>query len=348
MKVKEFFLKHERALGFAFLISGFIFDNLTLKRVDYLLDNVVLLAYLVIIALGIVSINLGLKKVAYLVPYVMQFAFGGLFSGYLVFYFRSAAFSVNWPFLLMLALFFIGNEFLRKHYEQLTLHLSIFFFAVFSYAIFSLPVVFRQMGAGIFLLSGVLSLGVVIGLVYLIQRIAPQRLEGHYRLIVQTISSIYLLFNLFYFANIIPPIPLSLKEAGIYHSVQKLDNGDYLVSDEKREWYEFFKRNDIHALPGQGLYAYSAVFAPSKLESQISHRWSYYDESEKRWREVSRVNFPITGGRDNGYRGYSVKEIIPAGRWRVDVLTDRDQIIGRTSFRLMEAKSPPILQEKVL
>lgn len=341
--LKQFFDKYERRISLAFLIGGFIFDNLTLQRVDFLLDNLVLLAYLVVVALGILLINLKAEKFSYLAPYAMQFAFGGLFSGYIVFYFRSASLTVSWPFLLMLAVFFIGNEFFRRRYELLAFHLAIFFVAVFSYSIFSLPVIFHRLGTDIFILSGLVSLAIAASLIYLIKKIAPERVAGHRALIFCVIGAIYLTFNLFYFTNIIPPTPLALKEAGIYQRVERVPDG-YSILTEKRAWYEIFTRNRIHLPPGQPAYAYSAVFAPTKLESQIFHRWSFYDETRERWVEASRIGFTIVGGRDRGYRGYSVKENISPGRWQVDVITERGQIIGRMRFWIVVADTLPELR----
>lgn len=354
--IKRFFEKHERRIGLAFLIGGFIFDSLTLQRVDFLLDNLVLLSYLTVVALSIIIINVragrfaGNRFFSYVsnaAPYLMQFAFGGLFSGYIVFYSRSASLITSWPFLLMLAAFFIGNEFFRERYRLFNFHLAIFFVAVFSYSIFSLPVVFHRLGAGIFILSGLVSLAAVGGLVYLIKKIAPERITAHKKLIIGTIGAIYLAFNVLYFTNIIPPIPLALKEGGIYHRVERMPDGNYLVLDEQRAWYQFLRRNRIHLQPGESAYAYSAVFAPTKLESKIFHRWSFFDERRRRWIAVSRIGFQIVGGRDGGYRGYSVKENVFPGLWRVDVITERGQVIGRIQFRVATATEQPELEFEV-
>lgn len=346
IKIKQFFDKYERRIGLAFLVGGFIFDNLTLQRVDVLLDNLVLLSYLVVVAVSIVAIDLKIQKIAYAAPYAMQFAIGGLFSGFIVFYFRSAALTISWPFLLMLAVFFIGNEFLRKHYSLLAFRVGIFFIAAFSYFIFSLPVLFGRIGADLFVLSGIISLLAAAGLMYLIKKSNPEHAIKHYPLVITTVGAIYLVFNIFYFTNVIPPIPLALKEAGIYHRVERVVGG-YSALEEKRPWHDIFRRK-IHLVPGRPAYAYSAVFAPTRLESRIFHRWSYYDEKQNRWTEAGRIGFPIVGGRDGGYRGYSVKENVFPGRWRVDVITERGQVIGRMNFSAIEAKVAPELQTKQL
>ena len=346
-RLKEFFDRYEHRIGFGFLIAGFIFDNFTLKRIDFFLDNLVLLTYLAVIAVCIVLIDLGIKKVSYIAPYAMQFAMGGLFSGYVIFYFRSASLTISWPFLLMLLVFFIGNEFFRRHYEVLIFRIAIFFVAVFSYFIFSLPVLFHRLGADVFILSGVLSLAVIAGLTYLIKRLAHQHTPRQYGLIATVIGGIYLVFNLFYFTNIIPPIPLALKDVGIYHRVERV-LGDYVAQEERRPWYDLFGGDKIRLVSGTAVYGYSAVFAPTALEGEIFHRWSFYDDATESWVEMSRISFLILGGRDGGYRGYSIQQNITPGRWRLDVVTARNQIIGRTTFRILEAKTPPVLQLKTL
>ena len=123
-RLRAFFDKYERRIGLGFLIGGFIFDNLTLTRVDLLLDNLVLLFYLAVVAVGIIVMNLRAGKYANFVSYAMQFAFGGLFSGYIVFYSRSGSLVASLPFFLMLGIFFVGNEFFRERYKLFNFHLN--------------------------------------------------------------------------------------------------------------------------------------------------------------------------------------------------------------------------------
>lgn len=333
--LKNFFHKYERRLSLAFLAGGFIFDSLTLRRVDILLDNLVLLFYLFLVALGILSLNFRAGKYSDISAYATQFAFGGLFSGFLVFYSRSGSVMASFPFFLMLGVFFVGNEFFREKYKRFNFHLGVFFVAVFSYAIFSLPVLLRRLGSEIFILSGLLSLTVVVALVFLVKKIAPGKFLERRKVTYFTIGGIYLLFNIFYFANIIPPIPLSLKDAGIYRRIEKVGS-DYILYTAERKWYEFWRKNKFEFEPGRPLYAYSEVFAPTKIESQIFHRWYFFDEENGEWVESARVGFPIVGGRDGGYRGYTIKESVWPGKWRVDVVTERGQIVGRINFTIYQ------------
>lgn len=91
------------------------------------------------------------------------------------------------------------------------------------------------------------------------------------------------------------------------------------------------------------MYIYSAVFAPTDLNTQIFHRWQYFDEIKKKWIIQNDIPFPITGGRDEGYRGYSFKDGIFPGEWRVDVVTARGQIVGRINVTVVLAEYPPTL-----
>ncbi len=56
--IKVWYLRYERLISSLSLIGGFIFDAVTLKRVDLFFENVWVAAHLVIAALGIILINL--------------------------------------------------------------------------------------------------------------------------------------------------------------------------------------------------------------------------------------------------------------------------------------------------
>ena len=100
----------------------------------------------------------------------------------------------------------------------------------------------------------------------------------------------------------------------------------------------------IHLIPGQPLYAFSAVFAPTRLHTTITHRWEYFDEERGAWVMQSSHSYPIAGGREKGYRGYTLITHVQPGRWRVDVTTQRGQIIGRMKITVVAAgDSPKIL-----
>lgn len=356
-KAKTFILNnraHGPSVAFAL---GFIWDSLTLTRVDLLYDNVVLTFYLTAAALSIVlfqTYEAGrlrtkiMERVAPWLPFIMQFAFGGLMSGYIIYYSRSGTLIGSWPFLLFLLTLFIGNEVFKKRYQVLTFQLSILFIAFFSYTIFSIPVLLRSIGTPQFLLSGAVSLLLITAVIAVIYHTARTRLCEARMPILYSIAGLYLFFNLAYFTNIIPPIPLALKDLGIYHSVIKTADG-YAVSYERPPWYRFFDvtSRTYHFTSGEPMYALSAVFAPTRLDTTILHRWSYYNPTTERWTVLSEIPFPILGGRDGGYRGYSLKNNISAGRWRIEVVTPSGQLIGRRTFTVESVDMAPNMVQTV-
>jgi hypothetical protein len=104
----------------------------------------------------------------------------------------------------------------------------------------------------------------------------------------------------------------------------------------------------MHVKPGEPLYVYSAVFAPVKLNTQVQHRWQRYDAAHHRWRTVSTVTYAINGGRDGGYRGYTLSHKITPGEWRVDVDLPNGHIIGRIRFNVAPATGPVATEQKML
>ena len=332
------------------LVAGFLADNFFLaKRVDLLLTNALLFSYLIAAAVGIVFINLiqaGRMKHPFalqllpLLPVAVQFAFGGLFSAYLSLYSRSASIAVSWIFVAAVATLLLLNERFSHFYSKFFVQIAIYFTVLFSFLIFFLPVIFHRIGPLMFLESGAVALVIMVFFLALLLLITP-RVPGRLRQLVYLIGGIYLAFNVLYFTNAIPPLPLALKEAGVYHDVLRQADGSYLLTGEPLPWYEKFLNYapTYHLVPGEPVYVWSAVFSPSGLDTQVLHRWQWYDEATRSWVTESIVTFPITGGRDGGYRGYSQKISVQPGSWRVDVLTASGQLIGRISFTVVN--SPP-------
>ena len=119
--------------------------------------------------------------------------------------------------------------------------------------------------------------------------------------IVLSVAAIFFAFNIFYFLNVIPPVPLSMKDIGIYHSVLHNASGDYDATLEPAQWYAFWRdtSNVFHLSAGQTGYCFSSVFAPTGLSTSIVHSWEKYDSANNKWNVVWRVSYPINGGIPN-------------------------------------------------
>jgi len=339
------------------LVAGFILDTLFLaKRVDLLLTNALLFSYLVISATAILLINLiqtgrirypfALKALP-LLPVVAQFAFGGLFSAYLSLYSRSADVAVSWIFVLALAGLILLNERFAHFYSRFNVQVPIYFTVLFSFLIFFLPVIFHRIGPYMFLLSGVVSIILIAALWRLLSKIMPEVVKENQRQVVRTIAAIFVTFNVLYFTGAIPPLPLALKGAGVTHAVIRDEGYTYRMLSERLPWWQKYLNYApvYHRSPGESIYVWSAIFAPSDLSTRVLHEWQRYDEASRSWETQNTVGFLVVGGRDGGYRGYSEKQIGETGKWRVNVITEYGQLIGRITFTLVDvAAAPPLVE----
>jgi hypothetical protein len=347
----------QHLLTFAF-VGGFVVDNLTLNRVDQLFDNIVLAGYVILAFLGLTYLYLGTSgrlgdRIALhagkWAPFVVQFAYGGLMSGLLVFYSRSGSWWTSWPFLVLMLMVILGNEFVKKRSDRLIINLAVFFVALFSYVVLIVPVLIGKMGDEIFLISGVAALIAFSLFVKLLYKVVPNFMAMNTRMVIVTTASLYIGLNVLYFTNVIPPIPLSMKEMGIYHDVTKRPEGGYVLTYEKGPWYALWHHSDdtYHYAQGDRVYCYASVFAPTRFKTNVTHHWEYYDETKGQWTTHERITFPIDGGRADGYRGFSFIESVRDGAWRCSVETARGQVIGRTSFDVVTGTVPRPLVTRV-
>ncbi len=332
---------HEKFISPLTLLIGFTLDNFALKRVDLFWGNVLLFSYLAVAAVGIVVFHLiksgrwrgrFFLKIVPFIPAAIQFGFGGLFSGFVILYSHSAAYATSWIFVVILAALMIGNERFRQYYTQFAFQASVLFVALVTFMIFFLPVVTGKIGTMMFIASEAIAIGITIAFVRSFSLAAPEVFNEAKWALRKSVASILLIFNILYFTNAIPPLPLSLKEAGVYHDVRRA--GDvYQLEAEPLEWYQKYLNYNttFHKAPGERIYVFTAVFAPTKLSTTIEHHWQRYDEVEKAWKEISSVAFAIQGGRDGGYRGYTILDNAEPGNWRVNVETG-GKLVGRVSF----------------
>jgi hypothetical protein len=356
---EELLLWYERYVSPVSLIAGFVSDNLILlKRVDLLRTNALFFFYLIVAACGILFVNLAqtgrirnprIQKITPFVPIAMQFAFGGLFSGYLSLYSRSAGYALSWIFVIALAALLLGNERFTRFYVRFSFQISLLFATLFSFLIFFLPVIFHRIDRWMFVASGLTSLAIIALFVWLLLFLMPE-LRAQRKKLRISIAAIFLAFNALYFLNIIPPLPLALKDAGVYHDVvHDTAAGDYVVQGELLPWYDsFLHRNGVfHEFTGETVYVYTAIFAPSGLSVQVLDQWQYYDPAKRSWITEATVSYPIEGGRDGGYEGYSEYPSPAPGAWRVNVVTQYGALIGQVSFTVEDVSNPPALVEEI-
>lgn len=332
-------------------VGGFIVDNLTLNRVDQFYDQAILFLQITLAITTTIVVYAAIAEkfperwcppIRKYAPLVTQYAFGGLLSGTLIFYGRSGVWTDSWPFLLVVVGVIYLNETIKDRTSRLAFNLGTLFIVLFSYVVLVVPVVLGFMGPLVFVGSGLLALGIMSGVVRILFWIIPRFMALHKRMIIFMIGTIFVCFNFLYFTNIIPPIPLSLKDVGIYHSVVHFDDGSYELKYEDGPWWQFWKSSDTVFHPGDGgsVFCFAKVFAPTRLSTEIYHRWQYYDKEAGRWKDHARLSYSISGGRSAGYRGYTLVNTPRDGEWRCVVETERGQVLGRETFTVDSSEKP--------
>jgi hypothetical protein len=352
-KIFNVIKKYERIFSALGLISGVLLTPFALTSVDQPIENIWIAVHLLIAIFGIIVLNYYDNRVArgksaeknkevihFWLTILIQFAYGNLFTTYIVFYFRSAVLSFAWPFLLLILILLIGNEIWKKHYHILTLQLTTLFLAVYMFVIFGLPVLIKRIGDDVFIWSGIYSLLFICIFALVLWVFTKEKFAKSKKGLISSILGIYFIINIMYFFNIIPPIPLSLKKAGVYHNLSKNYDGNYVAYEEKISWKDFFIEYPVfHRLNSEPIYVFGAVFSPAKLNTKIFHKWQYFDTVEKKWKDSTILEIYIVGGREEGYRIYSSKENIFPGLWRVDILNINKKIVGRLKFKVENTKS---------
>lgn len=358
-RARSWYARYERPLSSASLVLGFVFDALTLKRVDLFWENLWVAAHFLGVAVCMILVHMhednkidsrDPDKIHFWFISVLQFFFGGLLSTFLVFYFRSGSIAASWPFILILTIAFIANESLRKHADRLNFHLGLFFLSIFAFTIFIVPVFLHQIGPTVFIISGAVSLLSFWIFMMIFGYFAGEKFERGRTTLILVVGGIFVSINFLYFANLIPPIPLSLKASGIYHSIARNIEGEYVVEREDKDPFSFLNfSEDVHVVKGDTLYAYNAIFSPPYFNTNIIHEWQWHDPKSGKWITKSSVDLTVPGGREEGYRTYSLKRNLDSGgKWRVNVLTAKGQLIGRMRFNLVLVTSEPPLTTEVL
>lgn len=343
----DLYHRHEKYAAVLCFVGGILYDSLTLGRIDRLVDNLVLLAYLLV--LGGLIILIGrlqtgqsrhprLLQYAWLYPLAIQFLLGSLFSAYAVFYFQSVSLTRTAVFFGLIVLLLVANELLKGRLTSLPLLVAMYGFALFSFFIFFVPVLLHTMNPWTFALGVGLSALALAGVLAAVFLRAPDRaglkpsgLAG---------GGVLALLLLLYWANWIPPVPLALRAGGIYHRAEK-QGTSYQLEMVRPPRHLFWKKSEeiFYLRPGDRAYCFTAVFAPTDLHTTLFHQWQRYDEKRGEWVQTDRMSYPVSGGREGGYRGFTYKQALAPGEWRVDVENPEGQLLGRISFRVEAAGS---------
>ena len=346
--MRAFLIQNERHISLVACVTGFLLDLYTLPGIDNPLTQVVCISYFVFAASLLVFSQLipeRYMRTLITMRFMMQFIFGGLLSTIFVYYFRSSSLFVSWPLVILLGALLAGNEIWQKRFIQLDFQVTILFILFLFYAIFTVPLVFGEISARMFLISVAFALSMLGGYIIILSSIAIKALQRSAVKLLISLCATAAVFVACYFMNIIPPIPLVTRSDGVYHSVTRDSAGGYLGVSERPNWKErylsFLNPAVYHRTQHEPVYFYSAVYAPAALTTPITHLWQYWDVTTSEWTNAGKIEFPISGGRRDGYRGYSQKDFAAAGLWRVTVQTSDGRVLSRKKFIITDVEQPP-------
>ncbi|MCB4755942.1 MAG: DUF2914 domain-containing protein [Elusimicrobia bacterium] len=334
--------KASRYRNLLFFVGGFLFDAVTLVRIDSTLDLIIQSAYL----LGITSLVLlqtrhdtglfqptgWMEKAWHYESEAIHFFYGGLLSAYTIFYFKSTTFSKSFIFLLLIIALMVANEMPQVRRLGSSMRLGLYVFCLISYLNYLYPVVIGRMGDWIFALAWVTSLILAGAVVYWLARWKGNTKRMRFQLGWPP-AAVLILVAVFYFYRWIPPVPLSLQYGGIYHNVQAED-GRYRLTYQRPPWVRFWRKDDRLFLSRRGdrLFCFVRIFAPTRFSHQVYLRWVWRSPTSGRWMMTDRVPLLIKGGRGRGFRGFAVKDQFQVGRWKIDVETEDGRVLGFVPF----------------
>ena len=335
----DFLSRHKRHVATLALVFGFIVDIITFRSLDLTLAQLILAAHLLIVAGSIFILSTLQEKeeagffgfIRSWLPVVLQYSTGNLLSAFLVLYSGSGSLAQSWPFFVLVAVAAAGNEGLKLDTYLLPFRTTLLYLNLLLFSALAVPILVHSIGIGSFLAGTAGATAVFALYAYLGRFLFKQSFGQSFGRIEKNAAATLAVFALLYFTNLIPPIPLSIKTIDFYHAVYKTGDA-YVAVDEQRPFLErFFALAGItlHVPESADAYVYTAIFAPARLGTEIVHRWEYFDAAKGAWVTKNTTPFPIVGGRDGGYRGYSFTENPKAGRWRVVVETTRGQVVGR-------------------
>ncbi len=340
--IKDYIRTYERWLLPGILVAGLIVDFFTFRLLNINTALTLLSVHVGIATIGVAimllidesSIEkraLPIRYARLIAPFLVQFSFGALLSATFIFYWFSGAIAVSWPFLLLLLALMTSNDVFREQYKKPSVQIPALFFVTFSFASIALPFVFASIDQWIFLLAGAFAIAWITLLLSMLSRakssVAPVLQKSIYAIV-----AIYIAFNAVYFSKILPPIPLAIRELDVYHSITR-GGAVYTAQQEKESFIQRILPGNVqHIQTGDRLYVFSAIFAPENLNIPIYHRWQY--KVDGKWVDRSHLAFTVSGGRQDGFRGYSQKSTLTPGKWRVRIETERGQVLGILRFTI--------------
>ncbi len=352
-RLKLYYSRNEHSIAAAFFAAGFVFDMLTVGRIDSWATIAQQAVYLVIVMTALMQMFLEqdappptgsafvLKRwyYEYRSPLV-HFLLGALLNLYAIFYFKSSSLLVSFGFLGFLVALLLANEVKRIKSLGLPFKFALLALCWLSFSSYLVPVLVGSISLPLFLASMLLGSLPLAAAAWQVRRAAPTKFAAARRQILLPLGAVVVGFLLFYLFRLIPPVPLSIPFIGVYHHVEKTPTG-YRLSHERPAW-RFWHNGDqsFVARPGDRIYVFFRVFSPARFSDRVQMLWHWKDP-QRGWTLQDSIPIAIVGGREQGFRGYGVKSNYQPGEWKVQVETTDGREIGRVYFDLRSAPEGP-------
>ena len=341
-KFLDFYQHHEVLVSVIVFAAGFVFDLLTLGRIDDLLNLIQQAIYLgalgtlllmeIRLSIGTLVLTERQQKFWAYHNLVVHFLFGSLLSAYTIFYYTSASALTSFFFIVLLAGLMLANEIPKIQNLGLPVRVILFCICVLSYFAFFYPIILGHVGPVPFWLGLLSSIAVLlIGWKYYLKGHEKNPIIKNHVLLPGL--CVHLFFVTGYYTSLIPPVPVAVKKIGVYYSVEKVD-GKYIGKHLSPFW-KFWENGsqNFEARPGDKLTVMLAIFSPAHFKDRIILRW--YREGTLE----DSIPLTILGGRDEGFRGYGTKQNYRPGDWEVVVETSDGREVGSITFEIEKDQS---------
>jgi hypothetical protein len=354
-RLQAFREQHAKAEIAAFFAAGFLFDILTLSRIDDVLTLVQQGSYLVVLAVLMIvdeRYESGVAKPPrWLAPAwrfaedAIHFFLGSLLSSFTLFFLKSSSGIAPLLFMVVLGALLVANELPRVREQGPVVRFALLSVCVTSYGALVLPIVLGYIRAWMFVAAVVVACAASMLCVRVLSRWTGDAPSVRRRVAVPALGAQAILV-VAYFTGAIPPVPLSVQYIGIYHEVvppgaqAPAEDGSpparrgYELMHLRPRWKVWHHGDQVFAArPGDIVYCFARVFAPRGFRDAIYVRWSW--RGKDGWQDQGRAQLGIVGGRGAGFRTFATKENYQPGRWRVEIETDDGRDIGTIYFSLV-------------
>ncbi len=347
-RVQAFRARHARGEIALFFFGGFLWDVFTLGRIDSAATLIQQGVYLFLLGLLLLmeqrwregdTLPRALAKVHRFSEDALHFLFGSLLSSYTLFFFKSASSLTSLTFLAVLFILLVANELPRFRKRGPVVRVALYSLCVTFYLAYLVPVLVGFLSPWLFVLAVLGGSAAVWVLKACVGRWRG-RPEAWKRVALPGYGMQALLLGLF-FLRAIPPVPLAVQDIGIYHGVERLGS-EFRLLHLQPSWKLWHRGDtDFAARPGDRIYCFVRVFAPMRFQDKVYLRWSY-EHPQRGWVSQDAIPLTITGGREEGFRGYAFKANYQPGKWRVGVETEDGRELGRIGFtvRVDETTDP--------